>query len=208
MSDVYANVVSTIAAVMGGWALGWQIKANWWNRPNVVFEDDRVAGASRWHHDGSGRTFLGWEAQVTISNTGDVETTLVSLEWEFDRAPERGDSIFVAGNAVDPTLTVTVTDISPGVQKKIIGPDDGDEFQPVVLGRNHSKQFVYRVGPLGLEGHLGKSTRARPIVRFIDRKRTFGPKRHGVSVVHGDWTLAPSERPSGSPLPPGIRAEE
>lgn len=203
MADVYADVVATLASAIALSSLAWQMKVNWWDRPLLVFDDERVAIGNTGDPSTGRMIFLGWSAQVTISNTGNAETTLQSLEWEFDSAPEVGPRphpIFVAGSAVSKAVIVNVTDTAPGVSKATIEADAGSEFQPVVMGRNHAQRYTYRIGPTAVDGFLREATRARPVARFIDRKGRFGPKRHGVEVKHGDWTLAP--RPDRDPKAP------
>ncbi|MDV3130007.1 hypothetical protein M1247_34245 [Mycobacterium sp. 21AC1] len=206
-ADWYANVVSTLALLAGGGSLLWQVKSNWWDRPNIVFEDDRVAIERRL--DGGETIDLGWTAQVTVSNTGNAETTLLAVEWEFDSAPDDQPGVSVAGNILDKAITTNVEETAPGIFKMTLGPDDGSEFQPIVLGRNHSHRYEYHVGTHALSVRLAETTRARPVARIVDRKRQFGAKRHGVMAIYGEWSLSPrTDRQRGTPLPPGIREDK
>ena len=78
--DIYADVVATTAAGLAAWSLGWQIKSNWWDRPNIVFENDRVAIERRYDRTLGDTIDLGWTAQVTVSNTGNADTTLLAVD--------------------------------------------------------------------------------------------------------------------------------
>lgn len=213
MEDVnwYANCVATVAALLSGWSLGWQIKSNWWDRPNIVLEDCRVSTESEITAEGQ-KVDLGWVAQVTVSNTGNAETTLRSLEWEFDYGPDdRRSSIFVAGTVLGDeigAITITSEDVSPDERKLTIEADAGEVFRPIILGRNHGGEpRAYRIGPYAVRGHLDETIRARPVASFVDRKdrtRRFHPKRHGVVRQNGPWVLTPLPGRQGLPQAIGI----
>jgi hypothetical protein len=194
----YANVVATLAFVLAAVSLFWQIKSNLWDRPNIVFMQDRVMTQTSQDPSTGREADLGWLAEVIVSNTGNFETTILSVEWEFDCAPNDDPSIFVGGTIGEDGRTTDREDIAPGQTKTTLKALEDNPFQQTVMGRNHSKPYAYRIGPTTVDGPLRDVTRARPVAQVIDRKR------HGVTVKHGDWTLAPGRHRKG-PLPPEIR---
>ncbi|KUH73662.1 hypothetical protein AU184_07280 [Mycolicibacterium novocastrense] len=198
MGVEYADVVATMAALGTLGLYAWQVKLLYWNRPNIAFEGERVMTQEE---HGPGRVnHLGWVAEVTVTNTGDADTTLLALEWEFDAVPDSDDpSIFVAGNTGLDGLTIDVQETAPGVTKTTFQPDEGNEFEPIVMGRNHVKLYQYRIYPFALEGKLANSTRARPVAKFVHRSR----RKHGIQVTRGNWNLVPRPDRDG-PFPPGI----
>jgi hypothetical protein len=86
--------------------------------------------------------------------------------------------VYVSGNVVDQVLSVNIEDTAPRVRKLTLGPDEASEFPPVVMGRNHSQRLSIGCHRSALDGRLGKTMRARPVARFIER--------HGVALNHGE----------------------
>ncbi|MDM2078757.1 hypothetical protein PP338_00740 [Mycobacteroides abscessus] len=183
--------MSSIAIVLSLLSLGWQVKLNWWDRPHLVLEDERVAAEFS-----SGR-LTGWSARVMVSNTGNAETQLLAVLWEFERESGSSPSIHVLGSISGPEMAVEMTqspELQLGKYRQILPGDRETAFQPTVLGRNHSRTYEFELAPIALDS-LKQCHRARPVAQFVDRKRRFGPKRHGVGTAYGTWCITPRNAP-------------
>lgn len=186
--------MSSIAIVLSLLSLGWQVKLNWWDRPHLVLEDERVAA----EFTSGGLT--GWSARVTVSNTGNAETQLLLVLWEFERESGSSPSIHVLGSITGHEMAVEMTqslELQRGDYRQILPGDRDTAFQPTILGRNHSRTYEFELAPIALES-LQHCHRARPVVKFVDRKRRFGPTRHGVGISYGPWCVTPRNAPGTS----------
>lgn len=94
-------------------------------------------------------------------------------------------------------MAVEVTELPElerGEYREILRDDQRTAFEPTVLGRNHGRTYEFELAPIALES-LKHCHRARPVVKYVDRKRRFGPTRHGVGISYGPWCLTPRNAP-------------
>jgi hypothetical protein len=207
VADVYAEVVATCAGLVSLLSLGWQVKSKWWDRPNIVLSDVRVSAefVTRAQATGDpptasilGQMETGWAASVTVTNTGDAQTTVLDVRWEFEYEVAGHPRTFIAGTtqATAPqTELVDLTGVGLGSIRRLV-PDSGAPFQPQSLERNQSASFSYEIGlPAIVLLDLRQSHQARPAVDYVDRRRRFGPQAHGPVTMQGDWLPTPRNAP-------------
>jgi hypothetical protein len=169
MADPYADAIALTALVVSASALGWQINIKRRDdkikrrddRPNLIMENPHVTTDRE-----------SWCASVIVANVGNVQTTLMSIEWEFEYESNR-PGIIVGGPAVGNTWET---------DRGVLPRDAGQQFVRRVLGQNQKVESQIRIDPDAFQ--LRESHRARPVVQFIIR-----PK--GFETAPGDWCEIP-----------------
>jgi hypothetical protein len=126
---VYADEVATGAAIVGVGALGWQISSSWWDRPYLILQDDHVSNETG--HVYSTHTTIEtrwWSAEVTVSNTGNAETTVLGVQWEFAYESADLPTTFVAGSVMGDELEITHLDFREAGQglSRILQDESGE----------------------------------------------------------------------------------